>query len=117
MICKKCGNSMKLVDDGVSIGWICESCGEGYITTYDNPINSDENIYEIILLSHYKVSKEQLKFISKINNSNYIQTKKDLIKGNVVLKKGLAKEIKDILIQLKNLEISFTVSPEFPYQY
>lgn len=113
--CEKCETEMIPYKNGRTIGMICPNCGWGWATTEFEPIELDQTIYTIHINTITNPSKEVLKFVSKILNANFLVTYK-LLKDGQASFSGKAIEIKNIIKKLQNLEIKYSITPDFKYK-
>jgi hypothetical protein len=113
--CEKCGAIMFPFKAGSTVGMTCPKCGWGWATTQFEPIVEDRTVYVIKIDCHFKPTREQFKVLSFILNVNYLGVRKLLNEGNASFE-GLALDIRDKLKMLKDTEINYSVSPNFPYE-
>ena len=113
--CEKCGSEMQEFETQASMGMKCPKCGWGWVTTNTNSIFYDETEYDLRINPISSPSKETISIISTILNTNYLVSIK-LIKTGKAHITGKASEIikKIKILKLKN--ISFDITPNFPYQ-
>ena len=115
--CEKCGAEMLNQSKGPYIHFVCPKCGKSYATydyTKDDPIKFDENIYSVKSINN-KTSMNVLKIMSKVSGQNYVKCK-ELIDYNGVIFSGKARDIIDLLKELKANDIQFEISPMFNYK-
>ncbi len=113
-ICPNCGHQLRIKREYPSFALICDHCGWGVATTMWDPIDLDETEYVIRLAEGNIVNKKTLSLISQMTGLNFILSKK-LIESFGILWSGKAREAKEKIDFLKEQEISFTITPEFPY--
>ena len=75
IICENCGAEMRFKQDGHSISWICDNCGEAVASTCFEPYEMDLTVYHILLSSPFKANTNMLKLVSEIAGCNYIEAK------------------------------------------
>jgi hypothetical protein len=94
----------------------CPNCGWGWATTYIDPIQEDDTVYVVYLGEGNVISKATIKTVATISNINYMQAKK-MMENNpsAIIFSGNAVQVRDILLQLKSLSLTFKVEPDFPY--
>lgn len=114
--CSECGTEMINQSRGPYIHFVCPKCGNA-LATYDyskeDPIKLDEQVYTVNSADNI-VSGNVLKVVSKITALNYFECRK-IIENNGVICSGKAKDIIDILRELKSNRIFFTIQPNFKY--
>ena len=115
MICESCGAEMRFEQDGHSICWICDNCGDAVASTYFEPYETDLADYHILLTTSFKATTSVLKLISDIANCNYIEAKKMIEKAPIEIFCGKAIDIKAIKEKLEVAGIDIKIKPEFPY--
>lgn len=126
-ICEKCGHEMTDCSSDGSIAIVCPKCGWGWATTTYNPIADDMTDYEIWLSPGNMVTIQSIKLISGILNCNYNHAKNVLActapfllykaKNESVSSQYKAERVQTVAKQLKEGKISFSILPEFPYEY
>ncbi len=116
VICEKCGTEMLPIDPNKHVGMTCPNCGWGWATTYIDPIQEDDTVYVVYLGEGNVISKATIKTVATISNINYMQAKK-MMENNptAIIFSGNAVQVRDILLQLKSLSLTFKVEPDFPY--
>lgn len=112
--CEKCGSEMQEFETQASMGMKCPKCGWGWATTNTNSIFYDETEYDLKISPISSPSKEEISIISTILNTNYLTSIKLIKTGNVHIT-GKASEIIDKIKKLKAKNISFDITPKFPY--
>ncbi len=113
--CEKCGSEMISIDNKKPIGMNCPNCGWGWASSYINEIDLDEKIYEIILLEGNEISNATVRAISIVTNTNYLNSRKILMKGDSTLIQGNARQIKEFASILETNNIKYKIVPEYPY--
>jgi hypothetical protein len=86
----------------------------------------DSTNYEIYLQPNNTVNKENIKVISEITNSNYLESKKILesksavlvykVKDESVREISKPEEIIKVASKLKEATLDFYITPEFKYE-
>ena len=115
MICENCGAEMRFRQDGHSICWVCDNCGEAVASTYFEPYETDLTEYHVLLVSQFKAPSSILKLISEIANCNYLKAKKMIENAPVEIFCGKAIDVKAVKEKLEATNIDFKIDPEFPY--
>ena len=115
MICDKCGSEMRYEQDGHSICWVCDNCGDAIASTYFEPYETDLSNYRVLIVTPFKATISVLKLISEIANCNYVEAKKLIENAPVEIFSGNAVEVKTIKEKLETANIKFRIEPEFPY--
>lgn len=115
VICEKCGTEMIPVDPERPVGMKCPKCGWGWVTSYVDPIQEDESVYEISLEANNIITKDNIKLISEVVNVNYLEAKRVIESSPCIIMSGRAVSVKDAIERFKAADIKFTVCPEFPY--
>lgn len=75
MKCDKCGADMQFKKNGLSIEWNCLNCGHALVTTNSILIEEANKMNTIYVLNGDYKDIKHIKFISKIKNINYIQSR------------------------------------------
>lgn len=125
MICEKCGSEMKEIKGATSKGMECPNCGWGWVTTNIGSLAEDNTDYEIWLQPGNTINTSNIKLIADIANVNFVQAKQ-LLGSNCagVIYKAIsesaatmpkAQRVQMIAKRLKEAEISFLISPDFPF--
>lgn len=115
MICEKCGAEMRFEQDGHSICWVCDNCGDAAASTYFEPYETDLSDYRVLLVTPIKANISVIKLVSEIANCNYVEAKKLIESAPVEIFCGKAVEIKAIKGKLEAASLDFKIEPEFPY--
>ncbi len=102
--------------EGLSCGYTCPKCGNGWATTYLSPIESDTTSYDIVVDAVETPSVEQIRIVAKMSNCNFIAAKSLLNNGGRV-RSAKAKEILESIAGLRKAELTFSVQPDFPYDF
>ena len=105
---------MRFEQDGHSICWVCDNCGEAVASTYFEPILTDTVDYRVILVSDNK-SLSSIKIVSKTTNCNYIEAKKIIEKAPIEIFCGQAVDVKKIKEKFEAANIEIKIEPDFPY--
>ena len=113
-LCPHCGKEMIVTRDGSALNYECKYCGYGEATTIADGIEWDATDYHMSIIAIESPNMDQVKIISKLTGKNFVESKRSLIKGDIVFK-GLALEIKDIKESLENNNVQFAISPKYPY--
>ena len=115
IICEKCGNEMIYFIRGSSCGTECLKCGWGLVTTYIEPIKTDQTNYTLSIPTIGEPDIDHIKAISNILNVNFIKSKSLLQEGNTTITDKAIK-IRDYARVLSEKDIQFTITPDFPYE-
>ena len=115
MICEKCGSEMNVVKQELSCSCICPKCNWGWGTSCIDPIKADNTLYSVSIEKTDIADMRTVKAISAAKNCNFLEAKAFLSQGGIVLQ-DLAPEIKTVCEELTNSGISYTITPEFPYE-
>ncbi len=113
VFCKKCGNEMEYFRKNHTQGWICPVCGDGMVTSYFDPIESDFTVYTI----HANAQKplaDAIKTSAEIFCCNYLEARKGLMEGSLQISEK-AQEIQKKAFALQNASVLFHIEPDFPY--
>lgn len=100
---------------GSTQGWICPACGWNIVTTRIDEIDADETEYSLYIKNVYRIDIEKIKFVAKTANVNFNMAKHMLEEKEVCILKAKASEIKSTIVELKKLNIDFSVNPLFMY--
>ena len=113
-ICPKCGAEMIVAYEKPALNLTCPKCDCRIATTRWEEIDLDDTNYQIILKSSKNPSMAIIKFISKKTGLNFIDSKKLLESGGLLME-GKAITIKEQCNILDDCKIEYIVIPEFPY--
>lgn len=114
VICEKCGAEMKSYQEGRTGGMLCPKCGWGWATTITSEIDVDETMYTVQISKPNTIVTNMIKLYADLSGSNYVQAKKALEEGNAELS-GLAVDIQNMLPQIRETGLGFTITPDYPY--
>ena len=112
-ICEKCGSVMLSFKEFGSTGMKCPSCGWGWATSYQDPIDLDQNTYTLIIPVQEPGIK-QVKATASAFNINYLEARKALATGLFSVS-GSAREIFSKAQTLQNNHVEIVIEPLFPY--
>lgn len=112
-ICEKCGAVMMPFKEFGSTGMKCPSCGWGWATTYQDPIDLDEQVYTIFIPPQ-DASMEAIKCISYVFSVNYIEARKNLQSGSLRVS-GNARDIRNKAARLTESSVVYKIEPDFPH--
>ena len=112
-ICEKCGAGMLPFKEFGSIGMKCPSCGWGWVTSYQDPIDLDQNNYTIYIPAQ-EPHVNAVKAIASAFNINYLEARKALVAGLLSVS-GTAREILMKARILQNNHVTISIEPDFPY--
>ena len=115
MLCDNCSTEMVYFEEGLSCGWTCPKCGNGFVTTNTNDIQLDQQMYTISLTPCSNASIDEYKAVAKIGNLSLINAKRIIESGGVIIE-GRATIIKQGYDLLKRTSLGFEITPEFPYR-
>ena len=114
-ICPSCGKTLQSVKRNGATMVKCPNCSWSIVSSEVAPEYEDSTIYELYLDQDSECDKEKMKVIAKICNWNYIETLKNLERGNVLLFKGVAYKIRDFKKKMDDNDIKYHISPEYKY--
>ncbi|WP_034450398.1 hypothetical protein [Butyrivibrio sp. AE2032] len=117
-ICEKCGTLMikELPDDRVgTYGIICPNCGWGAVTTYTDPIVTDQTQYSIVLLEGNESSVEVIRAVNKVSHRNLLKSKQLIESAPQVIYEGDALEVFDMKEILDAEAVLYKIEPDYPY--
>lgn len=115
MSCPECGNNLKTEIIGSTATVSCDKCGWSVARSHVDPIHEDETVYSLYLESGNTANKTALLCLSKIMRCNFLQAKKLLDDGKVLLFSGKATEVREMRDQLMRGKVSYLIEPDFPY--
>ena len=126
VLCEKCGEQMISTNSEHTIGMTCPKCGWGWVTSYFDPIATDDTDYSIFIKANNPAIPSTIKLISDITGVNFLQAKKLLCSGNdeLVYKAKnesastmyKAQRVQAVAKKLKEADIAFTITPDFPFE-
>lgn len=96
------------------MGMTCPNCGWGWVTTNTEHILLDDQMYTLSIPGLEKPSMEIIRLVSKFLDCNYVEAKQKLQQDpvNLIFK---ATVIREIAQKLKELDIPFTITPDFTH--
>lgn len=109
--CPECGCETLMGElDGPTLSLNCQSCGYAVAgTSFWPPCHLDNDKYSIAVM---QVQKERLIKTAKLLELNVVQLKKLLEEGRMVSVQDMSLfEVAQLMIQLNNLGVSYSVSP------
>lgn len=115
MTCPKCGGQLTSKISGSSQTVICTQCGWSVATTYIEPIRADQTVYSLVLDMGNTIDKVTLSAVSRVAGCNYLRAKKMVEASPVIVAKGPALEIQHRARILADAGVSYSISPDFPY--
>jgi hypothetical protein len=114
MKCEKCGAEMLEYREGHSCGYICSNCGWGLATSFYEPYETDMTRYSIVIRGN-EATHAAIKAISDVSGMNFLQANKLLRMPEAIVFEGRAVEILEKKKVLLENNISFKITPDFPY--
>ena len=114
MKCEKCGADTLEYREGHSYGYTCPNCGWGLATTFYEPCETDRTQYSIVINGN-ETTRAAIKVISDIAGVNFLQANKLLRQPQAIVFDGCAAEILEKKQMLIENNISFKITPDFPY--
>ena len=114
IVCEKCGAEMHIVRDSYQMGMECPSCGWGWVTTYNEPIEVDYSVYHVVLDSKDS-SLVNVKLVASIVNCNYLRAKRIIENSPSEIFSGKAVDVREIRDRLVQAGMAFRIEPDFPY--
>ena len=116
MNCTNCNAEMVYFVDGLTCGWKCTKCNMELVTSYYDPISLDENEYAVTVNKTSNPNASQIKVAAETCKCNFILSKEKLLEGFVI--DGLkAKDTRNVLSKLKAVNLTFSVNPDFDYEF
>jgi len=115
MKCDKCGTEMVYFIKGLSCGYKCPKCNWNLVTTYIPPIHLDKIQYSIKLFPTENPSIDMIRVTARLFHCNDPASKKYLQFGTGSLT-DKAEIIQSIARALSKAGISYSISPDFPYE-
>ncbi|HAS56502.1 MAG TPA: hypothetical protein DEF61_01595 [Firmicutes bacterium] len=112
--CPKCGCKMLEKYDSPALNLTCPKCGCKIATTKWKDIDLDDTEYEIVLMPIKNPSIDQVKFIANLLGINFIESKKLLENGGVLLK-CKALKVNNLKERLKENKLLYIVNPNFKF--
>ena len=114
-ICPKCNEKLISERRENSIVISCPNCGIVMVGDVPPDYAEDMTLYTIVIDKNIEFTKEQMKYISKVCQVNYIDAKKILENGKYILKKGTASDLKELIQSLSHQKIKYSINPKFKY--
>lgn len=114
IICEKCGSEMECFIKDSICGTTCKNCGWGWVTTYQEPIKLDNASYTLCIKQIENPSIGTIRCIAHLLACNFLEAKNKLQNKIIFTEKAIA--ILDIALELKKNNITFTITPDFPYE-
>lgn len=113
-ICPNCGAEMIVAYEKPALNLTCPKCGCKIATTKWEEIDLDDTDYEIVLKPAVSPSMNQIKAISNLTGQNFLSSKNLLEKGGLLLRtKAVSLKEKSKILKENNIE--YFISPDFPY--
>lgn len=112
--CEICGTEMKYFEENLTMGWLCPKCNWGVVTTNQNHILFDQMEYTLSISSIEKPSVDIIRQVSRSLECNFIEARRKLQEDHVKLV-CKANAVRDIARKLKEHDISFSITPDFPH--
>jgi uncharacterized Zn finger protein len=97
------------------VGWVCTNCGWGEVTTHWPPMMDDKTHYRVYVSQNRAPTQKELREISERTMMNYLQVKRNLAKGDVLLAEGGAVDLYTTILELAVRGVNYYVDPAFPY--
>ena len=112
--CEICGTEMRYFEEELTMGWYCPKCNWEVVTTNQNHILFDQQDYTLSMSSIEKPSVDIIRQVSQSLECNFLEARRKLQEKPVHL---VCKAIpaRDIARKLKELDIPFTIQPDFPH--
>lgn len=115
-ICDVCGTKLIGFIEGMCCGLKCPKCKEAkVVTSYFSVLSQDDTIYKITLLPNNDFDINDIKTVAHAANCNYVQAKKILLNGGVVIE-GEARNIHKIILEFMLENIKFVITPDYPHK-
>jgi len=116
--CEKCGTNMILklpegYGGGVSI--TCPNCGWEAVTTYTDPICTDQTLYSIVLLKGNEPSTEIIRAVNKVSHRNLLKSKQLIESAPQVIYEGNALKVHGMKEILDAESVLYKIEPDYPY--
>ena len=115
MRCEQCKEKMNWGIEGSTQGWKCPNCGWNLITTYIAEIENDQTEYSLYIKRVSEIDREKIRFVAKIAGVNYMIAKDMLKQNETYLLKAKAIQIKEIIVKLEALKMSYKIEPPLTY--
>lgn len=97
-------------------GMRCPACGQwGVVTTYIEPLYTDETEYSLYIKKPAEIDRAKLKFVSKTAGVHFVTAKQMLLEQESCILKERAPKVKEAIAKLEELGMEFYVSPSFLY--
>ena len=78
-------------------------------------LSQDDTIYKITLLPNNDFDINDIKTVAHAVNCNYVQAKKILTNGGVVIE-GEAKNIHEVILEFMLKNIKYVITPDYPHK-
>ncbi len=73
--CEKCGSTMRLKTNGLSLEWKCTGCDNAIVTTNAALLKKINMLYTLYMINGDYKNIEHIRFLSQTKNINYIQAR------------------------------------------
>ena len=113
--CERCNSALEYKIKGNVQGLFCTKCTWSCVTTYMPEILRDSQRYRLYLKSGDANNRGHIKVIASITNLNFLQSKKLLSQGKVLILEDNASAINKVRKYLKTQYIAYEIEPDFPY--
>lgn len=112
--CPKCGSKMLVTWNPPGISSKCSSCDYNIASTSFHPIDCDDTIYKVALVKLDGINIETISVISKLSGLNFIQCRKIINNGEIILT-GRACDINEKIDILLDKKIKIKITPPWKY--
>ncbi len=88
----------------------------GMPVTTDIPMLRDKTIYKLYLIKRDKIyNKSEIKVVSAICKVNFIEARNMLSNPVILIAKGNAYEMRDLLQLISCYDVHYEIKPSYPY--
>ena len=115
--CPECGGKLISNVEGHGLSIKCEKCDYSIASSYFEEWEKDPTQYTVFIKPNENLKIESLKYISKKCQTSIIKIKQELVSKRLFFIKGLAYELKDDIIKLRELNIDYEIEPKFNYNF
>ena len=114
--CPNCNHELIEFVEGSAMGMRCPNCQYEVATSYFDPIDEDETIYEVFLAEGSSLTKENYFVLNSLTGLNMTELRELLLhKCPYKVFSGYAYEVKELRARLDKCNIKYMVEPDFSY--
>lgn len=117
--CEKCGTLVeRIIPEGLggTLGEVCPNCGWGAVTSYFDPIVTDQTKYQITLLAGNNTSIEIIRAVNQVSHRNLLRSRELILSAPQIIFEGRALEVHNKKIILDQANVLYNIEPDYLYE-